>query len=221
MAYVPTYVTGDLAPIAANGIGTAGAAVVPLLPLVVTAGVMYGGAKYAKGQYDKYGKKKAKKKKKHRMQGITQEEVEMLHRNYNIVADRLYDIFQEKQSTSESEIRSLIRKASDYRDRYYEATGTYEGLKSLDVPAEKVENVINSPVTVADEEYEEKMEEFRDRRSEYSPGVEGDIEKLQEKNGLSDYEVAMEYAKREIAREKKASQGDYALQQSEDEVYDD
>lgn len=51
--YTPTYGTGDLAPIATDGIGTAGAAVVPFIPVVVAAGAVYVGAKVAKNQYDK------------------------------------------------------------------------------------------------------------------------------------------------------------------------
>lgn len=64
MAYVPTYGAGDLAPIAGDAVGTAGAAAVPLIPLAVTAGIVYGGVKYAKYESDKYKKKKKKKSNK-------------------------------------------------------------------------------------------------------------------------------------------------------------
>ena len=52
-AYVPTYVGADMAPIAADGIGTAGAAVVPWIPVVVPLAMLYGGAKYVKNRKDK------------------------------------------------------------------------------------------------------------------------------------------------------------------------
>jgi hypothetical protein len=61
--YDPTYVSGDLAPIAADGVGTAGAAVVPLIPLAVTAGAIYVGAKVIKNSYDKNKAEIAKQKK--------------------------------------------------------------------------------------------------------------------------------------------------------------
>ena len=54
--YVPTYVAGDMAPIAADGIGTAGAAVVPWIPVVVPLALLYGGVKYAKNRKDKRAK---------------------------------------------------------------------------------------------------------------------------------------------------------------------
>jgi len=68
MAYVPTYVSGDLSAIAVDGAGTAGAAVVGLIPLAVGAVVIYGGAKYAKKEYDKH-KKTAKGKQRKSMSG--------------------------------------------------------------------------------------------------------------------------------------------------------
>lgn len=63
MAYIPTYVAGDLPLIGADAIGTAGAAVVPLIPVAVTAGALYGGVKLAKASYKKAKGKKRKKKK--------------------------------------------------------------------------------------------------------------------------------------------------------------
>ena len=58
MAYVPTYVAGDLSAIGVDALGTAGAATVGLIPLVVGAGVIYGGAKYVKKDIDKNKKKR-------------------------------------------------------------------------------------------------------------------------------------------------------------------
>jgi len=46
--YTPTYVAADMAPIAADGVGTAGAATVGLIPLVVAAGALYVGARGVK-----------------------------------------------------------------------------------------------------------------------------------------------------------------------------
>jgi hypothetical protein len=51
--YTPAYVAADLAPIGIDAVGTAGAAAVGFIPLAVAAGVIYGGATYAKKQYDK------------------------------------------------------------------------------------------------------------------------------------------------------------------------
>lgn len=62
--YTPTYVAGDLPVIAADGVGTAGAATVALIPLAVTAGALYVGGKIVKKQYD--SAKKSKKSKKSR-----------------------------------------------------------------------------------------------------------------------------------------------------------
>lgn len=62
-AYTPTFVSGDLPAIGVDAVGTAGAAVVPLIPLAVMAGVVYGGAKYGKKKYDAL-KKESKKPKK-------------------------------------------------------------------------------------------------------------------------------------------------------------
>ena len=53
--YTPTYAAGDLPLIAADGVGTAGAAAVPLLPLVVFSGLAYAGAKHVKKKKDKTG----------------------------------------------------------------------------------------------------------------------------------------------------------------------
>lgn len=53
--YTPTYAAGDLPLIAADGVGTVGAAVVPLLPLVVLSGLAYAGAKHVKKKKDKTG----------------------------------------------------------------------------------------------------------------------------------------------------------------------
>jgi hypothetical protein len=60
MAYTPTYVASDLPLIGADAIGTAGAAVVPLIPLGVTAGALYVGAKGAKKAFKKGKKRKYK-----------------------------------------------------------------------------------------------------------------------------------------------------------------
>jgi hypothetical protein len=46
--YTPTYGIADLAPIGVDAIGTAGAAGVAMIPLVVPAAMVYGGAKYIK-----------------------------------------------------------------------------------------------------------------------------------------------------------------------------
>jgi len=46
--YTPTYVSADLAPIAADGVGTAGAAAVGFIPLIVAAGALYVGARGVK-----------------------------------------------------------------------------------------------------------------------------------------------------------------------------
>jgi ethanolamine utilization microcompartment shell protein EutS len=64
MAYVPTYGVGDMAPIAGDIVGTAGAATVGWIPLVVGAGVVYGGSKYVKEQAMKARSARAKQKKK-------------------------------------------------------------------------------------------------------------------------------------------------------------
>lgn len=64
MAYNPAYVSGDLPLIAGDAIGTAGAAVVPLIPVAVAAGAIYGGAVLSKKAYDKAKGKKSKPKKK-------------------------------------------------------------------------------------------------------------------------------------------------------------
>ena len=53
--YTPTYAAGDLPLIAADGVGTVGAAAVPLLPLVVFSGLAYAGAKHVKNKKDKTG----------------------------------------------------------------------------------------------------------------------------------------------------------------------
>lgn len=53
MAYAPAYVAGDLPLIAADAVGTAGAAAIPLIPVAVAAGALYGGAKLAKSAYKK------------------------------------------------------------------------------------------------------------------------------------------------------------------------
>lgn len=61
--YTPTYVAGDLPLIAADGVGTAGAATVGLIPLAVTAGALYVGGSLIKKQYDS-AKNSTKKRKK-------------------------------------------------------------------------------------------------------------------------------------------------------------
>lgn len=59
MVYTPAYVAGDLPVIATDAVGTAGAAVVPLIPIGVAAGAVYIGAKAIKKQIK--GKRKVKK----------------------------------------------------------------------------------------------------------------------------------------------------------------
>ena len=63
MVYTPTYLAGDLPLIVADGAGTAGAATVSLIPLAVTAGAIYVGAK---GVQAGYKKGKGWKKESHR-----------------------------------------------------------------------------------------------------------------------------------------------------------
>lgn len=58
--YTPTFVAGDLPAIGTDVVGTAGAATVSWIPLAVTGGVLYFGAKYGKKQYDKYKSVKGK-----------------------------------------------------------------------------------------------------------------------------------------------------------------
>ena len=53
--YTPTYVGGDLAVIGGDAIGTAGASVVPWIPVAVPLLLLYGGAKYVKNRKDKTG----------------------------------------------------------------------------------------------------------------------------------------------------------------------
>jgi len=57
MSYIPTYVAGDLPVIAGDAVGTAGAAVVPLIPIGVAAGAVYIGAKTIKKQVKKSKRK--------------------------------------------------------------------------------------------------------------------------------------------------------------------
>lgn len=54
-AYTPAYVAGDLPLIATDALGTAGAAVVPWIPVAVPLVLLYGGAKYVKKKKDKTG----------------------------------------------------------------------------------------------------------------------------------------------------------------------
>ena len=51
--YTPAFVGADLAPIAADGVGTAGAAVVPLIPVAVPLLLLAGGTVLAKNRYDR------------------------------------------------------------------------------------------------------------------------------------------------------------------------
>ena len=51
--YTPTYVAGDLAPIAADGIGTAGASAVSLIPVAVPLLLLAGGTVLVKKRYDR------------------------------------------------------------------------------------------------------------------------------------------------------------------------
>lgn len=52
-AYNPTYTSGDLAPIAVDGAGTAGAAAVSWIPLIVPLALAYGGASYVKNRKER------------------------------------------------------------------------------------------------------------------------------------------------------------------------
>lgn len=54
-AYTPTYVAGDLPAIGADAVGTAGAAVVPWIPVIVPLALVYGGTKYMKNRKKKTG----------------------------------------------------------------------------------------------------------------------------------------------------------------------
>ena len=64
MVYTPTYMASDLPLIVNDGLGTAGATTVSLIPLAVTAGAIYVGAKGVQAGYKKgKGKSKAKGKK--------------------------------------------------------------------------------------------------------------------------------------------------------------
>ncbi len=54
-AYTPAYVAGDLPLIATDALGTAGAAVVPWIPVIVPLALLYGGAKIVKKRKDKTG----------------------------------------------------------------------------------------------------------------------------------------------------------------------
>lgn len=60
MAYTSQYIIGDIPNIAVDAFGTAGAAAVSWIPLAVTGGVLYVGAKYGK---KKYAELKARPKK--------------------------------------------------------------------------------------------------------------------------------------------------------------
>jgi len=61
MTYTPTYVGADLPAIGTDAVGTAGAAVVPLIPLAVTGIVLFKGTEFGVKKYKKL-KKEAKKK---------------------------------------------------------------------------------------------------------------------------------------------------------------
>jgi len=63
MAYVPTYVSGDLSAISVDAAGTAGVAVVGWIPLLVGAGIIYKGTELGVKKY-KTLKKEAKHPKK-------------------------------------------------------------------------------------------------------------------------------------------------------------
>jgi len=54
-AYAPTYVAGDMSLIGADAVGTAGASVVPWIPVVVPLLMVYGGTKYMKNRKKKTG----------------------------------------------------------------------------------------------------------------------------------------------------------------------
>ena len=54
-AYTPAFVAGDMSLIAADGVGTAGAAVVPWIPVAVPLVLAYGGAKYMTNRKKKTG----------------------------------------------------------------------------------------------------------------------------------------------------------------------
>lgn len=60
MSYIPTYAAGDLPVIAGDAVGTAGAAVIPLIPIGVAAGAVYIGAKSIKNSIKKAKKSKRK-----------------------------------------------------------------------------------------------------------------------------------------------------------------
>jgi hypothetical protein len=60
MAYTPTFVSGDLPVIGVDAVGTAGAAAVSWLPLLIGAGIIYKGTEIGIKKY-KTLKKEAKK----------------------------------------------------------------------------------------------------------------------------------------------------------------
>jgi len=62
MVYNPAFVSADLPLIAGDAVGTAGAAVVSLIPVAVAAGAIYGGAVLTKKAYEKTSGKKFSKK---------------------------------------------------------------------------------------------------------------------------------------------------------------
>lgn len=61
-AFEPTFVSSDLPLIAADGVGTAGAATVSLLPVIVPVALLYGGAKILSNRKKKTGSFFAEKK---------------------------------------------------------------------------------------------------------------------------------------------------------------
>ena len=122
-AYSPTFVAGDMAPIAADGIGTAGAAVVPWIPVIVPVALAYGGAKWV-----------VDRKKKRAKQGkgfFAEKPVQKFEKGIWGWRDPEDGFFHEDKAVVEKHIE--MREAEKTLGNWKEEPQTaFEGLKKVD-----------------------------------------------------------------------------------------
>ena len=116
-AYVPTYAVGDMSLIAADGVGTAGAAVIPWIPVAVPLLIAYGGVKYAKNRKKKTGSYFMNKS------DLLSESIDRLEESEYFDADRaamerarLARMAPDKRARAEGDLRKLVEYAQETQE---------------------------------------------------------------------------------------------------------
>jgi len=177
--YTPTYAVGDMSLIAADGVGTAGAAVVPFIPALVAVGGIYLGARGIKRKSE--GKSFFVRKHTVRIEG----------KNGQVITDELSD---KELDALDKEVRkknSLFERYGVLKTTEVENEPEEENVQTPEVKAESVDvkedEVVDELISLEQFGYDETLKESRKNSPELlAMRISEMQESLKKDKGLSD-----------------------------------